>query len=698
MTSELVPWRGHSVPVLTARDEVSRYSLTDYFTWVASAGQNGLTQYTGVSTTYGARPAEPIGNNFPGYVEGLLYRDGPVGSAEAYRLRVFGQAPMLWQSRVDGRPGDLYDSADLDLLRSPWVGGTTSDLMKRALLYSDFGGNAYLVEVDGELAVLRPDWVEIILEQRIRNGVPVGFRQVGIAYYEGGLGVGDAAVFVRGEYAHFVSHLPDPLASYRGMSWLTPIIREAMSDKSATDHKLAFFENAATPNLAVSLPKEVTPGQFKDFVELMDERHKGTANAYKTLYTGGGADVTVVGANMQQMDFGSIQGKIETRIANAAGVHPVLLGFSEGMQGSSLNAGNYTAAKRNFVDTTMRDLWQNWCGSMQVLFEPTAPDRLWYDARDIPFLHEDQKDAAEIQSTKASTIASYITAGFEPDSAVAAVDADDRKLLKHSGLVSVQLLPPGAQDTDGDGKTDSVGADSAADEDDDAARAIVQAFGLLGEIARGWTAAQQAAHPRAADGRFRSLATRVAGALHDWLRGDGPDDPLDGFNREQLRKAAKAMDLEPRRGASAEEIKLLLLNNARKSFRDVMDAEPDDRELIVDGPPKKPPRKRATKPAPPAPEAKAAEPDVTPAADVAAQLSGDAKALIDRLEALGSRDDATAEVGRIKTPALRAIGKALLIPKYSGMKVADLRREIVDATVGRRIGSLATRGFDDPRP
>jgi hypothetical protein len=32
------------------------------------------------------------------------------------------------------------------------------------------------------------------------------------------------------------------------------------------------------------------------------------------------------------------------------------------------------------------------------------------------------------------------------------------------------------------------------------------------------------------------------------------------------------------------------------------------------------------------------------------------------------------------------------------MKVDDLRREIVDATVGRRLDSIATRGFEGPRP
>lgn len=70
--------------------------------------------------------------------------------------------------------------------------------------------------------------------------------------------------------------------------------------------------------------------------------------------------------------------------------------------------------------------------------------RLWYDATDVPFLREDEKDAAEIASVTAQTVNSYITAGYEPDSVIAAVNANDLRLLKHSGYYSVQLQELGS--------------------------------------------------------------------------------------------------------------------------------------------------------------------------------------------------------------------------------------------------------------
>ena len=65
------------------------------------------------------------------------------------------------------------------------------------------------------------------------------------------------------------------------------------------------------------------------------------------------------------------------------------------------------------------------------------------DASGISFLREDAQDAAQIQTTKASTIKTLIDAGYRSDSVIAAVVADDFTLLEHTGLFSVQLQPAG---------------------------------------------------------------------------------------------------------------------------------------------------------------------------------------------------------------------------------------------------------------
>jgi phage portal protein BeeE len=427
-----------------------RYSFDQ---WIADYFQFGGNRYPlGFQTTYGTQKTEPIGADFAGYVNGALKSNGIISAVELVRVSIFAEARFQFQELRGGRPGDLVDGESLALLHNPWPGGVTGDLLGRMILDADMAGNFYAARVNGELVRLRPDWTEIILGERVvpygpdSEDVTVGLQRVGYLYFEGGRGSKHApAMFLADEVCHFAPY-PDPLATYRGMSWLTPVIRELQADQAATQHKLKFFENAATPNLAVSLPKEITTKQFNEFVSAMDDKHQGAANAYKTLYTAGGADVTVVGADMRQLDFKTTQGAGETRIAAAAGVHPVIVGLSEGLQGSSLNAGNFGAARRRLADGTMRPLWRNAAGSLQVLVKPPPGHRLWYDDRDIPFLSEDARDAAEIMSRKMLTIESGIRGGFVPESIVDAVASGDLRRLKHTGLFSVQLQPAGSDD------------------------------------------------------------------------------------------------------------------------------------------------------------------------------------------------------------------------------------------------------------
>jgi phage portal protein BeeE len=417
--------------------------------WVnlAGFGGNPYPVGTGVNTTMTGSKVEPIAEDFAGFVQGGLRSNGIVWTCAAVRLQVFSQARLMFQRMRQGRPTDLFGDRSLSLLERPWTGGTTGDLLGQMLLHADFGGNAYVVEDDrGELGLLRPDWTDIVLETRTVNGNPAGYRRFGYLYYPDGQRDRKPSPFAASEVAHFAPH-PDPAASYRGMSWLTPVVREITSDRAATNHKQKFFENAATPNMVVKLSDKVSPAAFEEFVEKMDDGHKGVQNAYKTLYLGGGADATVVGSTFQQLDFKAVQGAGETRIAAASGVGAIIAQFSEGMQGSSLNAGNYGSARRRFSDISMRHAWQNVAGSLETIVPPPADARLWYDADGISFLQEDAKDAAEIWSIKAAAIRTLTDAGYTPESATAATNAMDPTLLVHVGLFSVQLQPPGTMST-----------------------------------------------------------------------------------------------------------------------------------------------------------------------------------------------------------------------------------------------------------
>jgi hypothetical protein len=116
------------------------------------------------------------------------------------------------------------------------------------------------------------------------------------------------------------------------------------------------------------------------------------------------------------------------------------------MQGSSLNAGNYAASRRRFADVTMRHLWQEAAAALSNVIDVPKGSHLWYDDRDISFLQEDAKDAAEIDQIRAATIRNLVDGGFEPETVVKTVWPDAR--LTHSGMLSVQLIPPGAAEAE----------------------------------------------------------------------------------------------------------------------------------------------------------------------------------------------------------------------------------------------------------
>jgi len=63
-----------------------------------------------------------------------------------------------------------------------------------------------------------------------------------------------------------------------------------------------------------------------------------------------------------------------------------------------------------------------------------------------------------------------------------------------------------------------------------------------------------------------------------------------------------------------------------------------------------------------------------------------------------NRQQAADLVDRLSTPDLRAVGKAFNVPRANSMKLDQLRQEIVEATVGRRLDSIAIRGFRGRAP
>lgn len=420
------------------------YSLADYYGWIQQA-MGPLTQ------TYEVNQ-ERIEGDFKGLVTGTYQRNGVVFACLQTRAQLFSQVRFQFQQLRGGQPGDLFGTPELALIENPEPGMQTGDLLNRAIAHADLAGDWFGVRRPGRIKTLRPDWTIVIIgSPNVDFDTPADdpdAEVVGYQFWPGGIHNPTSAPwnFLREEVAHFFP-VPDPVSKYRGMPLVTSILRDISADSAASAHKLAFFEHAATPNMVVRFPAGLVKEKATEWIKLFEQEHAGVSNAYRTMYLGAGAEADVVGRDMQQLDFKATQGAGQSIIAAALNVHPTVVGLSEGLQGSSLNSGNFGAARRLVADKMLRPAWGNFAASLSAIV-PTVPGtRLWYDDRHVPFLAEDVKDAAEVLGMLATAMVKLGDSGWERDAVVdAVVSGDLRRLMgAHTGLTSVQLQPPVTQ-------------------------------------------------------------------------------------------------------------------------------------------------------------------------------------------------------------------------------------------------------------
>ncbi len=433
---------------LTGRVEERDTNLAfqDYVEWFNYGGNSYTFPFVGSQTLTGDKE-KPLPGDYTSLV-GMTYRSNAVVFAlMMVRQLHFTQARFQFQQVRNGRPGNFFGTNALAPLENPWPNGTTRDLLARMIQDVDLAGNSYTVRQGDNLARLRPDWVQILLGSRTKRdswvpGDP-DTEVLGYIFKPGGpAGSADEMFFSVEMVAHWAPY-DDPFASYRGMSWLTPVLREIMADQAMTVHKQKFLDNGATVNLIVKYDTDNLE-LFERYKRLFRDGHQGLQNAYKTLFVAKGADVTPVGADMQQIDFKHVQSAGETRLAAAAGVPSILVGFSEGLSGSSLNAGNYSTARRRFADGTIIPLWGGAADALASIITVPPNAIVSADTRDVAFMKDDEKDAASIRQSDASTMKSLIDGGWDADAIVDAITSDDFSRLngKHTGMTSVQLQPP----------------------------------------------------------------------------------------------------------------------------------------------------------------------------------------------------------------------------------------------------------------
>lgn len=355
------------------------------------------------------------------------------------RLALFSEAEFKFQNLTDKR---LFGSQALSLLEQPWPGGTTGELLARMEQDVSLAGNSYTRDAGQYLERLRPDCVVIVSELTLDPETLTEVRRVvGYAYDPIFDPEREPAFYPVDEVAHW-SPIPDPEASFRGMSWMTPVLREIDADQHLTDYKRSYLTNAATPNMLIKYSDKIGPDRLTRLSNQIKARHGGVDNAFRTLILDQGADVTVLGNTFDQMKFTAVQSAGENRIAVAAGVPAIVAGLKEGLDAAGWSV--YTSALRAFADLTMRPNWRSACAALAKLVEVPSGARLWFDTSAIAALQEGEKEKADTMLVLAGAANTLIIAGYTAESIKSALAASDITLLVHSGLVSVQMQTPGS--------------------------------------------------------------------------------------------------------------------------------------------------------------------------------------------------------------------------------------------------------------
>lgn len=361
--------------------------------------------------------------------------NGIVFACIAARMALLSEARFRLQSTADMH---LFGNAGLGILEYPWPNATAGELWARLELGDSSAGNAFFRRAEPEdgtdalLVEMRPDCVTIISEEARDTAGRTFRRPVGYAEDLKPLGITDRdpQFYTTDEVAHY-SPNPDPSASFKGMSWLTPVLREVGADQAMTTYKTEHLRSGAQLGIVVKYAQKLQPATIDALRDRIQARYGGPANSGKTLVLDQGGDVTVAGSTLEQLQFTALQGASETRICAAAQVPAEVIGI-EGPRSAS---GNYELAIRRFADLWARPHWRAGCAVLQHLVRlvgqdgsesPVGPPaRLWFDVGEIAALREGELARAQAYLVKTQGLQASVASGYTRESAIKAADSGD---------------------------------------------------------------------------------------------------------------------------------------------------------------------------------------------------------------------------------------------------------------------------------
>src|SRR5258708_7972790 len=168
--------------------------------------------------------------------------------------------------------------------------------------------------------------------------------------------------------------IPDPVANCSSLSPLTTVLRDIQGEDGQTWYKIRYLQNDASPNVIIRYAQKLHPSTIDNIRDRMTARYAGPENAGKTLVLDQGADLTIVGNSLAQMDFANVAAVGAERILAACSVPGVLVGL-EPLRGAGRG---YQESMQKLANIWARPQWRAACGALSQIMNVPAGNRLWF--------------------------------------------------------------------------------------------------------------------------------------------------------------------------------------------------------------------------------------------------------------------------------------------------------------------------------
>ena len=272
-----------------------------------------------------------------------------------YKARALAAAPLRAYGGSTDHPDLLpndHPLAHLCARPNPYQSGI--ELIQSADVSLNLSGNAYFYvergNSNGALGIpkalwcLRPDRVMVVPGQ---DGDLKGYL-----YTPEGVSWDAAKLLLPQDIIHI--RLPNPGDPLEGLGYgLSPVsalARSADVDNRVTEFLKAFFDRGANPNLTVAFEGSLSDYDLARAREEFAAIYGGSDRWTRPVVLDSGAKVQRMSLTFDEMGFGELDERNESRILGPFGVPPILIGSRLGLLRSTY--ANYEEARRAFWQDT----------------------------------------------------------------------------------------------------------------------------------------------------------------------------------------------------------------------------------------------------------------------------------------------------------------------------------------------------------